>query len=196
MKNNLSFYGICIILFWSTSVAAQDVNFGLKAGLNFANIYGDDSDGNMKAGLVVGGLAKFAVTETFAFQPEILYSQQGTKGEEDGASVKFKNDYLMIPLMAKMYVSPDFNIQIGPQIGFLLSAKIKGESGGVEASVDVKELYKKTDFGINAGVEYESEIGVLVNARFGLGLTNVIDEDNGDINSKNSAIQLTVGYIF
>lgn len=158
MKNTFLFFMVCIILFLypSTQAQTQDVKFGLRAALNFASMYGDDTDDtSIKTGLVAGGLAKISISENFAFQPELLYSQQGTRGAAvSGVRIKLLNDYLNIPLMGKFYVAPNFNLQLGPQIGFLLNTKVKGESGGVDISVNTKELYKKTDFGINAGLEY------------------------------------------
>ncbi len=43
-----------------------------------------------------------------------------------------------------------FALEIGPQLGFLLSSKLKGKANGSSASVDSKDLYKSLDLGLNA----------------------------------------------
>ncbi|MCG7860471.1 PorT family protein, partial [Flavihumibacter sediminis] len=59
---------------------------GIKAGLNLSNFYSDDvNDNNLKAGLNAGVYAKLPVTRGFSIQPELLYSNKGTKRSYDNA---------------------------------------------------------------------------------------------------------------
>ncbi len=52
--------------------------FGIKGGINLANLYaGDGVDENLKVGLNIGLMAKMPVSRGFAIQPEVLYSSQG-----------------------------------------------------------------------------------------------------------------------
>lgn len=177
--------------------SAQSVQPGVKAGLNFANFYGEDTDGGkINAGILFGGILHVPVSEKFAFQPELLFSQQGTRGEESNITIRFNNNYLMIPLMGKIYLSPNFALQVGPQIGFLLSARLTGGENGNDVSVNMKELYKTVDFGLNAGLSYESESNFIVTTRYSLGLTNVVHSSIDDVNSKNSVFQISLGYRF
>jgi hypothetical protein len=85
-------------------------------------------------------------------------------------------------------VNENFNIQAGPQLGFLAGANAKAGS----ASVDVKDFFKGTDFGINLGVGLN--FGKLnAAARYCLGLGNIA-EDSGDEKITNSVIQVSLGY--
>ena len=63
-------------------------------------------------------MAEIPIANRFSFQPELLYSGQGS-------SVNL--NYLNIPLMAKYNLTKEFSLEAGPQIGFLLSANTSGE---------------------------------------------------------------------
>jgi len=198
MKNLLIF--TVIALFGFVPVNAQDINFGAKAGVNFASITGDETDDlDMRTSLHVGIVAEIVISETFSFQPELLYSAQGAKFKETGYEETYKLDYLNLPLMAKFYVAEGFSIEAGPQIGFLLSAEVDWEEDGDSGSEDIKEDIKGIDFGINFGVGYKTESGLNFGARYNLSLTELPDTDFEEINSlnwKNGVIQAYVGFFF
>ncbi len=95
--------------------------------------------------------------------------------------------------MAKYYVADGFSIEAGPQVGFLMSAKVKAE--GEEE--DIKDSVKGIDFGANLGIGYKLESGLNFGARYNLGLSNLNDgEDSDDFKWNNSVIQVSVGYFF
>jgi len=131
---------------------AQDLKFGAKAGVNFANLTmdysgeGDFSEDNaMKIGFHVGGLVEIKFSEKFALQPELLFSTQGTKTESsendgDGFVSSYEATtnlaYVNIPIMVKFYPIPSLYIEAGPQVGFLVSAKEKAEGSATYTTFD------------------------------------------------------------
>ena len=189
-----SFLIIAIIVFGLTNLNAQEVKFGAKTGLNLASITGDETDGiESRTAFHVGAVAEISVSDKFSVQPELLYSAQGAKDSFEGIDVDAKIDYLNLPIMAKYYVAEGFSLELGPQVGFLLSAKAEG--GG--ESIDFKDETKGIDFGANFGVGYKLESGLNFGARYNLGLSNINDgEDSDDFKNQNSVIQLSVGYFF
>lgn len=189
-----SFLIIAIIVFGLTNLNAQEVKFGAKAGLNLASITGDETDGiESRTAFHVGAVAEISVSDKFSVQPELLYSAQGAKDSFEGIDFDAKIDYLNLPIMAKYYVAEGFSLELGPQVGFLLSAKAEG--GG--ESIDFKDETKGIDFGANFGVGYKLESGLNFGARYNLGLSNINDgEDSDDFKNQNSVIQLSVGYFF
>ena len=175
---------------------AQEITFGVKAGLNIANLSGDTPEGSSgRTSFHVGGAVEIEVSDKFSIQPELVYSAQGMKFEQEGVDLTMKLDYLNVPLMAKYYVAEGFSLEIGPQIGFNLSAKAKGEQGGVSATTDLEEI-SSIDFGANFGFGYKLDSGLNFGARYNLGLSNVIDSDNTNESSKNGVFQVSVGYNF
>lgn len=173
-----------------------DMAFGVKGGLNISTITNADVDGvNTKSlvGFHVGFFGEFMISNKFAIQPEVLYSAQGTELEFEGISGDLKLDYITIPVMAKYYVADAFSLELGPQIGFLVSAKAK--SGG--ESEDVKDELKSTDVSLNFGVGYDITPNFMIGVRYSLGLTRLQDEIfPGEDESKNSVFQISVGYKF
>ena len=171
----------------------EDMAFGIKGGLNISTITNADVDGvNSKSlvGFHVGFFGEFMLGDKFAIQPEVLYSTQGTKIELKG---DLKLDYIAIPVMAKYYVADSFSLELGPQIGFLVSAKAK--SGG--ESEDVKDELKSTDVSLNFGLGYDITENFMIGARYNLGLTRLQDELlPGEDESKNSVFQISIGYKF
>lgn len=170
---------------------AQDVKFGAKAGLNMSNFGGDVENNKMKAGFQVGGFAEIKISEKFAVQPELVFSNLGAKFDLDGVTATENLNYIAIPVMAKYFVADKFSIEAGPQIGFLMSAKIKAEG----ESVDVKDEFNSTDFGLNVGVGYDITENIGVGLRYTAGLSNIA-KDSGDFKANNSNIALSVGYKF
>ncbi|WP_346883610.1 porin family protein [uncultured Algibacter sp.] len=175
-----------ITIFGAATVNAQDVKFGIKGGLNFATITGDNtSKDQIITAFNFGAMAEIKISEKFSFQPEVLYSGQGYDTGIDSEGIIALN-YLNIPLIAKYYVTKRLSLEAGPQIGFLLSTK-----GGTQ---DYKDLFKTTDFGVNFGLGYKLDNGLNFGARYVLGLSNI--NDVGGMTNKNSVLQFTVGYFF
>ena len=172
--------------------------YGARLGANYATIAGDDTDDlDGKFGLNFGGVAEIGVSDKFAVQPEVLYSQQGTKySDSDGFDGKINLNYLNVPVMAKFKVSDAFSIEAGPQFGYLLSAKDKYDSP-ISGEDDVKEFLKNTDFGGNIGVGYELDSGLNFNARFNYGFSNINDfEDSSDFKNNNCVFYFGIGWFF
>ncbi|WP_318640974.1 porin family protein [Flavobacterium ardleyense] len=194
-------------------VNAQEVEFGVKAGVNIASITGDVEDVSAKIGFHIGGFAEIKISEKFSVQPELLFSTQGAKSEytynEGGftekSTDKLNLNYINIPVMAKLYVAEGFSLEAGPQIGFLMSSKTKSDytitGGGMDINesveVDSKEFTNTVDFGLNFGLGYKFTENLSAGARYNLGLSDINKEVDGEaLSVKNSVIQVSIGYSF
>lgn len=189
---------------------AQETKFGIKGGFNLSNFSGDTEGVNFKArpGFNIGGFVEFKLTDQFAIQPEILYSTAGAKAVDfevsDGGmllngDVAFNFSYINIPVMFKYYVAEKFNIEAGPQVGFLTSAKTKTTVDGFSGSdeQDVKDLFESVDFGLNLGAGYDFTDNFSAGLRYNLGLANIANTEEGDDTKlHNGVFSLSVGYKF
>lgn len=175
---------LALVVVAGTTLYAQPPKFGLKAGLNLSTVTNTDSD--LKPGFHGGGLVHIHVTPAFSLQPEVVYSNQGTKYSSDN---KLVLNYVNIPVLLQYNFDNGFRLQGGPQLGILTEAKNK--VGSVE--VDVSDAFKSIDFSIPLGVSYLSYSGFGVDARYNLGITNV--SENSSTNYRNSVIQLGVFYL-
>ncbi len=174
------------------TASAQNLKYGIKAGANFANITGDVQGAKTKVDFNAGAFVKFHLTEAISLQPELYYSGQGAKSDNPGEKGKINLGYLNLPVLFQYNVKGGFFAETGPQIGFLLSAKAKPDGGG---SVDIKDAFKKTDFDWAFGVGYLTPMNLGINARYNLGLGNIVD-GSGDGKAHNSVIQVGVFYAF
>ncbi len=201
---------ILVVVLLSSIVSAQGiVGKGVKAGLNFATMRGDDVDeAKMKMGLAFGGYMTYALNTNFAIQPEIFYSMKGFKVEDEDEGLTIKGttslNYLEIPILAVYSLQKDIKIFAGPSIGFFMNGKtkmeMKGEFMGVsfdeEDSEDIdSDEVNSPEFALVLGGTYSFGT-ISLDARYSLGLTNVPDDADDDFEMKNSVIQLILGYSF
>jgi hypothetical protein len=182
-----TFLLICFALCFSAIVFGQDANpsiqrtaaspveFGLKAGVNLANIKSEIySNTKSRVGFYAGGLAHIHLNQNLALQPEIVYSSQGLKQNiSSGLELNLKTDYLNIPVVFQ-YMNSGFRLETGPQVGFLLNAKAKYTDNRTD--VDVTNNFKSVDFSWVFGTSYFSEMGLGIGARYNLGITNVNED--------------------
>src|SRR5436190_17489418 len=87
-----------------TAFPQAEVAIGIKAGPNFAKISAnDDLDANYKnrTGFHAGAFVLFKFTK-IGIQPELLFSQQGTKVEINNKDLEANYTYFNIPVMLKL----------------------------------------------------------------------------------------------
>ena len=175
MKKIVFFCAFTLLSF--ISVKAQ--SYGIKGGVNFANLSGSDADGfDGLTGFHVGAIAEFKIFDNLALQPELVYSAQGAKLQD----VDYKLGYLTLPVMAKFYLNDKLSVHAGPQFGLLVS-----DADGVDGTDN-----NTTDFGISGGIEYRLVGGLFIQGRYNSGLSKI--SDNAEV--KNTVLQFSIGYLF
>lgn len=190
---------LIVVLFAFSTVYSQGIIFGVKAGANLANMNSNLSEFNdnadMRTAFHVGGVADVSISEQFSIQPELLYNSVGAKFDMEGMEASIVLDYLTIPFLAKYYVADGFSLQAGPQVGFILGAKLTADG---EDDEDIKDDMESIDFGLGFGAAYKMENGLFFDARYGLGLSNTVTDFSEDADDyvKNNVIQISIGYMF
>lgn len=198
-------------------VAAQrpgDITVGIMAGVNYTKVTQDPDPGDVtlhyKAGFVGGGFLGYQVADVFSIEPQVLFSQKGTKVEGTGSNSSLEGsvriNYIAVPILGKFWIpvsDPSIKpfVFIGPEIAFKVSCKAEGVILAVTGSQDCDNTevikVKSTDFGGTAGGGIQFRAGnqiVRVDGRYTLGFTNINDgsgTDNRDI--KNRAFSATIG---
>lgn len=183
---------IILVLLLATSAFAQGLTFGVKGGINYATLSGDDVvDAEWKLGFAAGAVAAFDVMDMLVIQGEVLYSMKGAEYEGD---ISTDLTYIEIPVLLKYTIPMEGmiapNLFIGPSIGIILSAEAADE--------DIKDDTKSLDYGVvvGAGVDFDLGTGkVTVDARYNYGLTS-IDDSGEEFDIKNGGISAFVGYLF
>jgi hypothetical protein len=193
------FLSVVLALFILTSASAQDLQFGISGGVDAArlSIFGA-SGGPLKYKSELGGglSLEAALSSTFGLQLEANYAQLGTGViAQDGSSAgSYQLDYITIPIVIKLYGSARLSFFAGPQVGILLSAKSRSST---QDEIDIKDQLKKTDIYAVFGAEYKFTNGIFVNARYNIGMTNLVDEDvSPDQELKTRYFNFRIGYAF
>jgi len=188
MKNTI--LAVIFLLGIMFTTKAQNLQFGLKGGVNFASLNGDISDDfKNRTAFHVGMLVEMKVSTNLAIQPELLYSSKGATDKEYDESLKV--NYIYLPVMVKYFLNDGLSIQGGPQIGVLMSA-VSEVDGGNE---DFKDDLKKTDLGLNFGLGYNLTNNLNIGMRYNIGLSNINNvEGLGEVNT--STLQISLGYLF
>ncbi|MDP2685791.1 MAG: porin family protein [Aequorivita sp.] len=177
---------VVIAIFIGTTAFSQEIDLGIKAGANFANI-SDVDDLSSKTGFQAGIFAGIKFTDKVGVQADILYSQQGAEFD----SGKFDLNYINVPVVLKYYLVQGLNVQAGPQFGFILDDDIYVDAFGTN-SIDANA--EKTDVSAVIGAGYDFPFGVRLDARYNFGLTEVSKTDNFE--GKNNVFSIALGYTF
>lgn len=177
--------------------AREELKVGIKAGMNYSNVYsesGDDFVADGKVGFAGGVFVSIPLNQLIGIQPELMYSQKGFKGDFLGAEYKATFDYLDLPIHLQIKPTENISILAGPQFSYLLSSKY--ELGSLSATDDMDEDNNRATIGLSAGVDFTVQ-NFLISARGSWDLSKVNkDNSTSDINYKNQVFQLTLGYRF
>jgi len=171
---------------------AGRINFGVKGGLNYYNIYNDlNTNYDPRIGYHVGIFGHIHFNNYFSFQPEVVYSTQGAKYKFNSVDTRYNLNYINVPVLFQYMFDNGFRIQAGPQVGLLVSAKSINDNG----TIDNRDDFKPLDFSLSVGLGYIfPPTGVGIGARYNHGIGNINKNDSS--NSTNRGFQLGLFYIF
>ncbi|NMC65202.1 MAG: PorT family protein [Acidobacteria bacterium] len=144
-----------------------------------------------------------------AIQPEVLYAPYGTKFDlyidDLPYRAQYQFDYLEGLLLLKWRVVKIWPVKpvimAGPSFGFLTRAKavLNPAAGGAGESIDLKDMYKKTEIGLTMGAGIETKIKkfkLSVEGRYHLGLTNIATSSFEGESIKNNGLAVLLGLGF
>lgn len=198
---------LCLLVLMMSITSSAQFKYGVKAGgqITTLRVNYSGTTTKSKAGIFLGGYANFRFSDDFAFQPELIYSQQGAEFHysathnpyfEEG---KINLHYMNLPLMMKWYMYKGLNLEFGLQIGFSVGGKQKGTIWTYDYETEIEEsrpferkIKNHSDFGLNAGIGYE-----MMNNGLNLGVRyNYGTQTTGGVSGKNSVLSFGVGYSF
>lgn len=193
---------ISVIAFSINNGLAQSVTFGAKAGIVASNQTRPNTIGGPEItetsstiiGFYVGGLAEVKITQDFAIQPELGFSTMGgiyNKGDQRTDVIndwKLKYGFINLPILLKYEVNK-FSAFLGPQFGFVVSAKEKFNG----RADDWMDNTAATEFSAILGIGYTLISNIGFDVRYQLGLSSISGQN---YKSKNKAFTVGVHYYF
>ena len=183
--------GLTLLIATTKAATAQHAEFGIKGGLN-ASKFSNESGTNykMNPSVHLGILEHIHITKSFAIQPELVYSVQGTKYTSDNTDVKYNLGYINVPVLFQLMSKSGFRFETGPQLGFLVNGNVKTGN----TSVKVKDNFNSTDFAWAFGVGYITASKFGFDLRYNVGLSDITKLNESNV--KNNVLQAGVFYQF
>lgn len=180
--------------------------FGLKAGVNFANVTNASSiNSSNQSGFMIGAFLAPQSKGIISSRTEIVYSKQGYNFETSTKSGNVDLDYLLIPQLMGINITKLIQLQVGFQMAFLLNAKADTvSSNGMSGSYpSVMDYYNKFDYGFALGAEVHPFKGLLVGARYNISLGKLYKDIETGVppaftaqDAKNNVVQVFAGWRF
>lgn len=192
-----------------SDIGDRAFRFGVKGGVNLSQIYVNNVDVESKSNKVGlhGGLwAKIPMGDIFAFQPELLYTNNGSRFRYQpstasgigGSEVRFNLNYIQLPLLASLTLGP-ISIQAGPYASYLISANIKNLE--IDNAINPtlvnnfdENNFNRLDYGLAAGIAFDVR-GFQLGARYNHGLREITGNGISNVlpnNAKNGVAQFFV----
>jgi len=199
--------------------AKAQTTFGIRAGVNFQNINGEDPNGDdlenkIKTGFNIGVNAEIPVATDFYLQPGVLFTTKGAKDKDDD-DIKTSLSYIEVPI--NFVYKPTLGtgkliLGIGPYVAFAVGGKFS-DANGNDKDIEFKNEITITQYGTStpyarrldvggnllAGYEFSNKFSFQLNAQ--LGMVKINPEITGpgindDTKAKNTGFGVSLGYRF
>ena len=184
--------------------------FGIKAGINFANVTNGASINNSsQSGFHAGVFLSPPTKKIISSKTELIFSRQGYNYKTNTNTGNVNLDYIMLPQYMAINITRFAQIHIGAQMAFLISAKVDSSTGtgtsGPESGI--MDLYNRFDYGYGGGLEIYPISGLIIGARLNVFLGDLYKDlsttEPGstpsfvpEVNVSNNLFQIYVGWKF
>jgi Outer membrane protein beta-barrel domain len=154
----------------------------LRAGFNASTIMSSVSSGNrILPGFYFGVAASKVLKDKASLGVELVYSLQGTKAD----NVKAKYSYINMPLLFSFGLDNKMEVCVGPQIGMIFNAVIKGS-----ITENVTPKLNTLDLAMVGGLKFSVSDFFKIETRINYGLSNTVRNPVPDGSYRNFVIQL------
>ena len=196
MKNILLF--LCFIFVVSSSFSQSKKGMGFRAGANISKLSNANLD--YKTNAYFGMFYQTRISDFYALQPELGYSNQGGKTKDEGSIYV---EYITLAVTNKFFLSPEygFHILVSPGIDLDIDDTLFGLINRIDNSGNQATFI---DFSISFGFGMAFKNGLAIEARYKQGLVDVYSGSfhnfesqlYEDRNQFNSVFQIGLAYKF
>ena len=182
MRKACLLFACLLILPVFASAKNPGIGFGLKAGVDYSKFLmsfkkafsPSPQEYRWVRGFHIGGGLSVALTETISFNPELIFSQQGSEWQFKLTELRivepndpffvedlhgeFQESIILLPLLFRVQPGDRFSVEAGSQFGLLVHQALTGDLSGYSDKTSSLRL------SACLGVGYR----VLGNARVGL----------------------------
>jgi hypothetical protein len=177
--------------------AAAQITYGVRAGVNFADVSfaGDDVPSSGRVGVLAGAFATVPLTGWLSVQPEAIYTVKGASIDIFDIESDYIVDYLEVPVLARVPVHKNVYVGAGPSVAFRIRARNRTSFSGSTEEVDIADDVESLDIGIVGAAGLEMGRWVF-DGRYthGLSDTDAVTSDNVKI--RNRVFSVSAGFRF
>jgi Outer membrane protein beta-barrel domain len=160
----------------------QKIDFGVKLGVNIANLSNSDAyTATSIIGVHSGLFLKIPMYKKFSFQPELCFMGNGSELVYNNiilGSVRYNLSYLQLPILVDYKIFDFLHVQAGPYISRLLTTKIfdtkTNNAFNFEQNLSDND-FNKFDVGLIGGASFHWQ-SLSIGARYNLGVLQVAND--------------------
>jgi hypothetical protein len=196
---------------------SNKLGFGIKAGLNFANVTSTASLNNSsRTGFMAGIFLAPASRGVMGYRTELMFSRQGYDYKNNTNTGSVNLDYILFTHLFTINITKYVQVQMGALTAFLVSAKSDSTQSSQPpnpimpypgAYGKMLDYYNKFDYGATGGIEIHPLMGLLIGARYNFFFGDVYKMPAQGasyqepsflptVNVKNNLLQVFIGYSF
>ena len=220
MKKLILLAGIIVSVATTTTINAQNIKYGVRAGVGFYNWGGQTGQAiselvdeskvasiGSKPGFSFGLFGSLPINHFMEIESGIGYTQRGMRVRQTlfdntliNPTVTLSNNshYLDVPLQFKVNLPSGLHLIAGGQVSYLVSNQIGARAGVLGLSVgrnfDFNNVINEWDAGLTGGIGFTTPYGFDLRAQYDYGLVRLDQYINTNI--FNRGFKFTVGYQF
>ena len=159
--------------------------FGIIAGFQISDETGEEIESTAtRTGYFAGISFKPNFSQKIGLEMNLVYA---TMGAEFQSQYNDDLDYLQLPVCLNIKVVEKLSFQIGPQMGYLLSANFNNE--------DYIDNLNPIDYGLTGGIQYHFHKNFGITGKFYQGLANInVDTDIAEVNNTSYSFGVFYGF--
>jgi len=191
-----------------TGKSTLQLDSGQTAFINFS----ENSKNKIGLNLAIG--YNITLNDHFNIVPEIQYNQLGAQDKDFFNNRKYKTsqDYISVPVIAEYKIIDKLKLGIGPQVNYLIKSKYESKYINIPEELqdnlnygeDDTDIHNKVNFGLIGGASYKFYKNFSLEARYFLGISNIINADKlpkfddakATVDKKIQAFQIGLAYEF
>lgn len=191
-----------ITLLFVVLPACMFAQFGVKAGLNFANVskassINSSSHSGFHAGIFLAPPSKKIISS----RTELLFSRQGYNYKTSTNTGTVDLNYIQMGQLMSINITKFVSLLFGAQTAYLVSAGVDSSNGGNNSGNTIMDLYNRIDYGYALGAEVHPFKGLLIGVRYNVSLAKVYKDIQSfqrpsftSEDAKNNVVQLFAGW--
>ena len=193
-----SFAAVIALILTCASPATAQITYGVKAGVNFANVSFDGEDGvpsSGRVGVLAGAFATVRLANWLTVQPEAIYTVKGASLDIFDIDSDYIVDYLEVPVLVRVPVRTRLYVAAGPSFAFQIRARSRTSFAGSTEEVDIGEDVESLDVGVVGAAGFQMGRWVF-DGRYTHGLSDTDADASDNVKIRNRVFSLSAGFTF